>query len=622
MKFRAFDRIKPHLVPLLILVLVGWGVYGASLGHQFLSNWDDNKYVTANEAAHGFTLAHVKEVFSTFYVGNYAPVQMLSYMLDYSVWGLRPSGFIFCNILLHLLNALLLYGVMFAVTGRRLGSFFAAALFTLHPVQVESVAWISQRKNLLAMFLFLLSWGGYIRYRHASSTRMVTYVWSVVAFALALLAKSVVVVAPLIYLLYDFCCLDRDGRQHWIANKIPYLVAAAAVAGIALVSQRPEYGGGMTSYHGGSPWATLFTMLPVFVTYLRFLVWPVGLSAVYAPSITTSPDGGVILSLLILLALVVVCWKLSRRDRLFLLGMGVFFVALLPVSQVVPLVTLMNDRYLYFPLVGAGIVFGLLVDRCDAAFAGYGKAVLRGGLCLLMMVLAVISVERSKVWYDAVTLWTDAVEKTPQSKIAWFGLGNALQNTAQPDREGQALAAYEKALSLDRTYREALDNISYLHLMRGEFAKARGYLEWEVTVYPDNADAWTNLGICAYLQRDFKRAESAFVRVNNLRPGLPENLITMANVNLHLGRTATADEYYRRAITADKSSAEVLYGRGAYAALKGENATALEYVGRAVAAGYRDCVYMRNDPDIDGLRQLQEFQRLLESCCRSASSGL
>ncbi len=620
MKIQAFDRIKPHLVPLLILFVVGWGVYGASLGHQFLSNWDDNKYVTANEAVHGFTFAHVKAVFSTFYVGNYAPVQMLSYMLDYSVWGLSPSGFIFSNILLHLLNALLLYGVMFAITGRRLGSFFAAALFMLHPVQVESVAWISQRKNLLAMFFFLLSWRGYIHYRRAATGRG-AYALSLLAFAAALLAKSIAVVAPVVFLLYDFSCIDREGRRHWIANKIPYLVAAAVVAGIALVSQRPEYGGGMTSYHGGGPWATLFTMLPVFVTYLRLLIWPAGLSAVYTPPIKTSPDGQVILALLILLALVAVLWRISRRDRLFMLGAGSFFVALLPVSQVVPLITLMNDRYLYFPLVGAGIVFGLLVDRCDAALAGHGKTILHGGLCFIMVVLAVLSAQRSKVWYDAVTLWTDTVAKAPESTVAWFGLGNAVQNAVQPDQAGQALAAYEKALALDRTYRDALDNISYLHLMRGEFAKARGYLESEVTMYPDLADAWTNLGVSAYLQRDFKRAETVFSKVNSLRPGLPQNLIAMANVNLHLGRTATADEFYLRAISAGKSSAELLYGQGAYAALKGENAIALEYLGRAVAAGYRDCVYMRHDPDLDGLRQSQGLQRLIDSSCRFVSSG-
>src|SRR6266568_9353271 len=148
-------RLKPHLSPLLLLMIVTIAVYGGTVGHDFLINWDDDRYVTGNEAVRGLTLAHLQEAFSTFYVGNYAPVQIVSYMLDHALWGMRASGFLATNVLIHGVNTLLFYGLIFRLQRDRLWACLAAFIFLVHPVQVESVAWISQRKNLLAMLFFL-----------------------------------------------------------------------------------------------------------------------------------------------------------------------------------------------------------------------------------------------------------------------------------------------------------------------------------------------------------------------------------------------------------------------------------------------------------------------------------
>src|SRR6266702_3945087 len=256
------NRLKPHIIPLLALLAATFAVYLQTLGHEFLLTWDDQKYVTQNEAVRGFTPAHLRTAFTTFYIGNYAPLQIVSYMADYTLWGLRASGFIFSNILLHALNGLLYYLLLFRLGGRRLWAFLAAFIFLLHPVQVESAAWIAQRKNVLAMVFFLISFLLYTAYRQPRSedrgprSGKLYYTGSVAAFLCALLTKSVAVVLPPILLLYDYCLLPKERRRGWLADKTPYVLAEGVVAFLAWTSQQAGLGGGRRGYFGGGPFGT------------------------------------------------------------------------------------------------------------------------------------------------------------------------------------------------------------------------------------------------------------------------------------------------------------------------------------------------------------------------------
>jgi len=226
----VLEKLRPHLLPLLVLTGATFAVYGRILGHDFLSNWDDNRYVLENVDIQGFGWDRIKAVFTSYYVGNYAPVHLLSYMLDYALWGLWPGGYLLINILLHTVNGLLLYRLFLQLVSGRIGAFFGAAFFLLHPVQVESVAWVSQRKNVLAMFFFLVAWELYRSYRDSRGRRAGgRYAASLVALLLALLAKSVTVIFLPLMVLFDRC-YPSTSRRFSIGDKIPYLLATAAVA--------------------------------------------------------------------------------------------------------------------------------------------------------------------------------------------------------------------------------------------------------------------------------------------------------------------------------------------------------------------------------------------------------
>lgn len=336
------ERAYPNLLPLLVLFAATVAVYGRILCHDFVLSWDDYYYVASNEAIKAISWQNIRTVFSSYFVGNYAPVQMLSYMLDHSLWGLKAGGFLFTNILLHYLNGLLVYRLFYRFHASITMAVCGAAIFLLHPIQVETVAWVSQRKTLLAMAFFLLAWELYCRYRQKITAAKTEYTLALLAFAVAGLCKSVVVILPLVLLLDDLCSAFSSNRRR-LLDKLPFFVIAAAIAWLAILSQQPDTitwggaaGGGMSAYHGGSHYATFLTMVTVLLRYIWLIVWPLKLSALYDHTVYTVINSQVVGAALILATLVIFSMVLFRQNRRAGFWPLFFLTALLPVSQIIP----------------------------------------------------------------------------------------------------------------------------------------------------------------------------------------------------------------------------------------------------------------------------------------------
>ena len=543
------DRLRPHLPILAFLVMAVIAVYGRTIGHDFLSNWDDTVYVTANSSIQGFSAANIRTVFSNYYAGNYAPVQMLSYMLDYTLWGLWPGGFLLTNIIFHTLNGLLFYLLLLRLHGERLLAAVGAAIFLLHPVQVESVAWISQRKNLLALFFMMLAWLAYIRYRDSAGGKNRRAYWSaLVMFACALLSKSAAVFFPVVLLLHDGC-FSAERRKVRLLDKVPFFVLAGAVSFMAILSQSPEVTGwsgmdfgGRRAWHGGSPWTTLLTMLPVFCRYLRMIVWPSDLSALYAPPLHLTPDSTVLTAALILFAVVLLAWRLYLCDRC--LGFWPIFsaLAILPVSQIIPLVTLMNDRYLYFPMLGV------------AALGGAGAIVLRertslrvtmGGALALLLTLAAVSAQRVGVWKNSRTLWRDAVKKVPEKFDAWEGLGEAYHLSA-PVSLPEADYAYSRAYRIYSSGPNNLYNLARVKIQLGDDLKGAMLLKRLLKINPEYVIGWAELGDIYLKQHLYRDAEHAYMIAEKMQPEALEINLRLFRLHTVSGDMAKAKFYAAR----------------------------------------------------------------------------
>jgi tetratricopeptide (TPR) repeat protein len=517
MKNNLREKVKLHLFPIALLLGCAFAIYGATFDHQFLVNWDDNAYVIDNETIRGFTLNHLKSAFTSFYVGNYAPLQIISYMFDHAVWGSRAGGFLLTNTLLHAAASVVFYFLLIRLHGRRIWALPAALLFLCHPLQVESVAWVSQRKSVLAMLFFLLSFFWYLLYQERRvGARKRWYAASLAAFLLAGLAKSVVVVLPAVLLMKNACFVQRTGQRRDYLDTLPFWGIAAGISLLAMISQDPANGGGRAGYWGGSLANTLLTMAPVLARYLRMIVWPTGLSAVYAQPVRDAVDLRVALSFLLIVALGGSAVYLYRKERKLCFWLAFFLICLVPVSQVVPLVTMMNDRYLYFPMLGVAGLFGgavaLLAERLHPLWRK-APLIVAG---LLLLPLSLLSYSRVQVWKDAETLWRDAVKNEPGSSLAWLGLGHALTYRGYID---EALAALLRSHELFPNDEATLANLAHLYRQRNEPAAERRYLLKLLSVNPRHFDTLISLAE-NYLQADELTEAERFCRqAGKLRPG-------------------------------------------------------------------------------------------------------
>ncbi|WP_223908909.1 lipopolysaccharide assembly protein LapB [Geobacter sp. AOG1] len=609
-----FTKLKPHLVPAIVLILLTLVVYGQVLNFDFLSNWDDYQYVTSNPDIRGFSAINLVHIFSSSYVGNYAPVHLLSYMLDYQLAGLNPAWFHGVNVAFHTVNGLLFSLLVYRLTGKPAWAFVSAAVFLLHPVQVESVAWVSQRKNLLAMFFSLCSFLAYLSYRQRTGEgRQLAYILSVLSLLLALFAKSIAVIMPFVFLLYDFYLEQPRRKKGAFVDKIPYIVTVAVASGIAMVTQ--SAGGGSVDFFEGNIVAKFLTMLTVLTRYVQILLWPVNenLNAVYIFFVKNRLDGDVAVALLLVTTLCLTGIYLWRRERCLFFGFALFFLGLIPVAQIVPLSTLMNDRYLYFPMLGAAWMVGGLLSLChDRFFPKRTGAALVVITCLLIPYV-LLSYQRTQVWQNAIALWSDVVKKLPTLKDQRATLAAAY---IYDDKKKEALATYEELFALKREFadphveQKALLEAANLYMDEGSLEKASPLLLTLTRKFPDYPRGFLTLGRYYVLARNLPEAEKAYHKALLLEPASPNALISLGNICLATGRVAEARAWYRKCYENGGNSPDLQFNLARVEAREKNYEAALNYLAEALKLGYRNLDAINNTPELAPLRRLPSSKEL------------
>lgn len=610
-------RLKPHLVPAIGLILLTLIVYGQTLRFDFLSNWDDYQYVTNNPDILGFSAINLIHVFSSSYVGNYAPVHLLSYMLDYQLAGLNPAWFHGVNVVIHTVNGLLFYVLVHRITGKSVWAYAAAAVFLLHPVQVESVAWVSQRKNLLSMFFSLCSFLAYLSYRQRTDEgRERAYILSVLSLLLALFSKSIAVIMPFVFLLHDMFLEQPRRKKGVITDKIPYVVTVAIVSGITVITQ--SAGGGSVDFFDGNSTAKFLTMLTVLMRYLQILIWPanLNLNAVYIFYIKNRIDGEVVGALLLVAALFLTGIYLWRRERRLFFGFALFFLGLVPVSQIVPLSTLMNDRYLYFPMLGAAWMVGGLLSRCHDRFSQIRINPALIVITCLCIPYVLLSHQRTQVWQNAIALWSDVVMKLPTLKDQRAALAAAYIYDGQKKK---ALATYEEIFALKREFadshveRKALLEAAILYMDEGALEKAFPLLLTLTAKFPDYPGGVLTLGHYYGLSRNLSEAEKAYHKALFLEPASTQALISLGNICLEMGRVAEARTWYRKCYENGGNSADLQYNLARVEALAKNYEASLQHLAESLKLGYRNLNAINGNPELAPLRRLDSFNELIAS---------
>ena len=489
------------------LVAVTLTVYAQVMSHQFII-LDDNRYIRENPIVNrGLTLTGIAWAFTTFDAGNWHPLTWLSHMLDSQIFGPNAGGHLLVNALIHASNTLLLFLFLRRVTGAKWRSAIVAALFALHPLHVESVAWAAERKDTLSTFFGLLSLVAYARYVERTSVKR--YALVAVALALGLMAKPMLVTWPFVLLLLDYWPLRRfqwqraTGIQGFVRalvplvrEKLPLFCLVAASTVMTFMAQL--HGGAIRTLADVPVSLRLSNAIVSYAKYLLRTVWPTDLT-VYYPFPRMGVPVWQLACAIVLLAVITVLVLRQARERPYLL-MGWFWF----VGTLVPVIGLvqvggaaMADRYHYVPSIGlfVAFVFGL----SDIARAFRIDRVAMGMLTVAALsILACLTAEQTGRWRNSATLFQYTLSLTPDNRMIENNLGTILGDSGRYD---EAAAHFAKALQIKPDFLEVISdadirgNLGMLLARQGRAAEAVEQLNEALRLNPNSAEAHNNLGV-------------------------------------------------------------------------------------------------------------------------------
>jgi protein O-mannosyl-transferase len=577
-------------LPVILILIVIFAAFFPCLKNGFV-NWDDGPYVTENPVIRHFSGTNIARVFSTIYISSYLPVTMLSYMLDYRLFGMDPFGYHLTSLIFHLLNCLLVFWLFRRLSGSVLVAFLTALFWGIHPLRVESVAWVSERKDVLYTCFFLLSMICYCRY--LSERKVGTaYGLSVVFFALSLLSKAMAIVLPPVLLLTDHL-LGRKFDRGAVVDKAPFLVLSLGIGAVGFYGQM---NGSQPAYFQGFFERGLASCHAIFF-YLNKLILPVGLSCLY-PSAETGPVPVLSFPVLLCFAILLVTVLSAKRTRKVAFGVLFFLITLFPVLKSVPTgAILVQDRYLYLASIGLFYLAAEMARRVFGALAARGY---RTGVVITSMIvltaagsLLVLTRGRCAVWRDGITLWTDVLNRYPQMATAHNQRGLLYAERKDPVR---AIDDYKKLLSYAPRFSDAYINLGCLYMdmgendsalgvfeqglkagaapaplynylaitysMIGDKEKAASYFKKTLTLAPKNAGAWYELG--RLYEENGKNAEAIrmFQHAAEIDPGFLLVYPELSRNYQQLGVKAERVALFRRAIAADVPFYEAYFETG------------------------------------------------------------
>jgi len=529
-----FVARSPRAIQIAVIVLMATVPYLGSLRGGLVS--DDVQEIAEQPLIRSLTPANLRTIFMSRAGPNYDPVKILSFAIDYPLFGVNPTGYHAENIAWHVANALLVYFLLLRL-GESAGLALAVTLlWAVHPVHVESVAWISERKNVLSTFLFLLAFLVYLRF--SERPRTATYLFVLVLFVGALLTKVNTIVLPAIILAYEIAERFRLRTQDVLAT-VPMLAIGALLAW-ANLHDNPSHG---AAYHGGSAAVTLRTSSTVVPRYLGLVVFPWRASSYHAVPLRASwLDPAVIGGVLVVVTLATaIVWLVShgRRGGFWLAWFG---LTLAPMLNLIPFPALMADRYLYMPLIGSLVLAARGVQLVTARRPAFARAT-PWVTAAAVAACAALTVARVPVFHDELSLWADwavrmpyiagdrpwapaprlpetrvlrqALARYPDSAVLHNNLGGLAFDEGRLE---EALAELTRARQLDPHDPAIALNLGRAYLLTGQPAAAARTLEDAVRLEPPSYFAHLNLGR-AYMQLgDTARARRALEAASRIRP--------------------------------------------------------------------------------------------------------
>ena len=550
LRLNRFNKFVPLLLPFVAVL-----VFANGLSAQLLRFWDDNRYVTENPYLRSLDLPNLWAMFTRFYFANYAPVVLLSFALDYRVWGLQPFGYHLTSLLLHGLNVALAYAVARRLLGSRTGALVAALVFAVHPLQVEAVVWVAGRKTLLCGSFALLALLCYMRSSKLDGSpkgrQLLVASW--LLLGLALLCKASVVGMPAVFGVYDRLWMRHSWRRILQRNLVPLLLGGSVAA---LTVMAHAQAGGIKALRGGSVFVMGQIMLLVAWDYVGSFILPLNLNNLYLYDLAVLQDNWRIwLGLLPVVGVLLACCGAYRGRRLLRLGGVWMLVLMLPVANVLPLSPHRADRHVYLPLMVVGLWLGAWAAR--RAQPSKWRPVLAGMGGSLLIYWMVAAGSRSLAWQSDVVLWRDHLVDYPNSVT---GNINLAAEYIALNKDELAAPLYKLLLTLDPTDVRPPYFLAQIAGRRGDVQAEIGYYRRAISVSASDAELRNNLG---YALLGAGRAEEAlieFAAALAFKPRYGRALVNKGSAELMLGQYVHARDTFRAVQQLDADAPDAASG--------------------------------------------------------------
>jgi protein O-mannosyl-transferase len=556
-KFADLDRKGAVFYVGILLVVAVFLVFGQTVWHGFV-NYDDEDYFYGNpHVKAGLTWSGVTWAFQTGYAANWHPLTWLSLMLDAQLFGTGAAGPHLTNVLLHAASTVLLFLLLTRMTGAFWKSAFVAALFGLHPLHVESVAWVSERKDVLSGLFFMLTLLMYGRYAQGSQTSDKSaftnrdYWLAILFFALGLMSKPMLVTVPFVLLLLDYWPLKRFAFSNFavqrkvfsslVIEKLPFIVLSVASSVVTVMAQQEE----VVAIGKLSVLSRMSNIAASYVTYLGQMVYPVRLAVFYPYSMNEILIWKITLTFVFLAGISAGVFILRGRSPYLLTGWLWYLGMLVPVIGFVQVGGQAHaDRYTYLPLIGVLIMLTwAAVDlfnywRCPRQAFGVAAIV----VIVALMVCASI---QTSYWRNSESLWTHTLACTSNNYVAHNDLGSVL---AKQGRLAEAIEHYQIALEINPHYAEAHNGFGILLAEQGQSMEAIQHFQKALEIKPDFAAAHNDLGNALADQGRFADAIEHYEKALEIKPDYAEAHYNLGNALAIQGRFADAIKQFQLAL--------------------------------------------------------------------------
>ena len=576
--------------PMLLIALLTFIVYLSALKNGF-TNWDDQVYVTDNPLLRDLSFEGFKKLIFMNLAGNHHPLTMLSLAFNYSIFKLNASSYHIFNVIVHIINCLLVFYFIYIISGRKMEiAFITALLFGIHPMHVESVAWVAARKDVLYTLFFISGLITYIWY-----IKQLKIKWLIITgllFILSLLSKPAAIVFPVVLFLIDYF-LKRKIDKRSIFEKIPLFLISIAFGILTIASQYNIGAMGEEQVYNLFQ-KTLFASYSLLV-YLAKAIIPVHLSTFYPYPDTKEIPAFFYIAPFIVLGIIAAVIYFLRRKRMLIFSLIFFLVNIAMVLQLISFGSaILAERYTYVPYIGLFFVIG---NGLSFLLRTHEKKFLKWKIPALLLlssftiVLVVATYQRNKVWKDSETLWTDVIKKYPDNSIGYYNRGVFFSNGLQYEK---AIPDYSKAISIRKNYYEAHYNRAQAYRLTGQnrdaipdYLKAMEIRPSEIKPYLNSSLAYSNIG-------EYPRALEESQKAVDIQPDNYETWQYRANAYFYLKDFNLALADYSKTIQLKPDYADAWFNRAVAYGKLGDKKNAMQDLIKAKELGHAGDTVLMN----------------------------